>query len=450
MLLSESELKSITDSILRQVKAEDASVTISSTENSHLRFAANSFLTNGRQENATVAVTVWIGKRRGQVTTNDLSESALKQIVEQAESIAKLSPVDREYLPTLGPQRYKPTGGFAESTVRLSVADRARRIHEIISTCEKAGVVGAGFHQARGESTATATKNGNFRYERTSLAGLTVTARTKDGDASGFFQRSHWDINQLDTGRIANEAVQKALSSRNPQTIDPGVYPVILEPQAVADLLGFMGRFGFDARSAEEGRSALSAPGGKTKVGQPVFDAKLNIYSDPWHPELPDSAYAQDGIPSQRVALVERGVIRSLVYSRFWANQRSLEPTPGPVNLIIEADGPTATIEEMVKASDRALLVTRFWYIRGVDPRVQLNTGLTRDGMWYIENGRIKHPVRNFRFNESMIEMLAPGNVEMVGKPERVSGSENRGSRNSLLPALKLKRFHFTSQSEAV
>ena len=432
------------------VMADDASVTVSSNRNSHLRFAANSFLTNGRQENATVAVTVWIGKRRGQTTTNDLSDSTLRQAVEQAESIARLSPVDREYLSTLGPQVYRPSVGFADSTVEISVSDRARRIHRIIQECEKAGVIGAGFHQARGQGTGTATKNGNFRYERTSQAGLTVTARTREGDASGFFQRSHWDINRLDTQRVAQEAIRKAVSSRNARTMDPGVYPVILEPQAVADLLGFMGRFGFDARNAEEGRSAMSTPGGKTKVGLQVFDPKLNIYSDPWHPDLPDSPYAQEGIPSRKVIIVERGVLKTLVYSRFWANERMVEPTPGPVNLIIDSEGPTATVEEMIKASDRALLVTRFWYIRGVDPRVQLNTGLTRDGLWYIENGAIKHPVRNLRFNESMIAMLAPGNVEMVGKPERVSGSENRGGDNSLLPALKLKRFHFTSQSEAV
>ncbi len=450
MLLSESELKSITDRILRSVKADDASVTVSSSLNSHLRFAANSFLTNGRQENATVAVTVWIGKRRGQATTNDLSELSLKQAVDQAESIARLSPIDREYLPTLGPQVYRPTAGFADSTVDISVTDRARRIHEIISACERAGLIGAGFHQASGRAAATATKHGNFRYERTSLAGLTVTARTKDGDASGFFQRSHWDVNRLDTERIAKEAIRKVLSSRNPKAMKPGVFPVILEPQAVADLLGFMGRFGFDARNAEEGRSAMSAPGGKTKIGQQVFDPKLSIYSDPGHPELPDSPFAQDGIPSQRVMLVERGVLKTLVYSRFWANERKVEPTAGPVNLIIESVGPTSTIEEMIKASDRALLVTRFWYIRGVDPRVQLNTGLTRDGLWYIENGTVKHPVRNFRFNESMIAMLAPGNVEMVSKPEPVSGSENRGGNNALLPALKLQQFHFTSQSEAV
>ena len=449
-MLTESEAKAITDAVLGMTRAEDAVVTVSQNRNSHLRFAANSFLTNGRQDNTTVSVTVWMDRKQGQATGNDLSAGGLRKIVETAESVARLSPVDREYVPTIGPQAYRPRVDFEESTVNLSVADRARRIHEIISACERAGVVGAGFHQAQGTAAGTATKRGNFRYERSSLAGLTVTARTREGDGSGFFQRSHWDISRLDSERVANEAVRKAQASRNPRALEAGVYPVILEPQAVADLLGFLFRFGFDARSAEEGRSALSAPGGGTRLGQQVFDPKINVFSDPRHSELPGPAAAQDGLPSEKVVLVEKGVVKSLVYSRYWARQRMVEPTRGPVNAILESAGPTATLEEMIKASDRALLVTRFWYIRGVNPRIQLNTGLTRDGLWLVENGEIKHAVRNFRFNESILEMLAPGNVEAISRPERVSGSENRGSADSLLPALKLRRFHFTSQSEAV
>ena len=147
---------------------------------------------------------------------------------------------------------------------------------------------------------------------------------------------------------------------------------------------------------------------------------------------------------------MRNGVLENLQYSRYWANEKGKEPTPGPVNTIVESSAPAASVEEMIKATDRGLLVSRFWYIRSVDPRTALFTGLTRDGVWFIEKGKIQYPIRNFRFNQSILELLAPGNVELIGAPERVSGSETQGRGASLTPALKVKQFHFTSQSEAV
>ena len=139
-----------------------------------------------------------------------------------------------------------------------------------------------------------------------------------------------------------------------------------------------------------------------------------------------------------------------LVYSRFWAKQKEKEPTPGPVNTIIESSQPAVSLEDMIKSMDRGLLLGRFWYIRSLDPRTMSQTGLTRDGIWYIEKGKIQYPVKNFRFNQSLMQLLAPGNIEMIGKPERVGSSEGQGGSASLLPALKVKEFHFSSQSEAV
>ncbi len=161
-------------------------------------------------------------------------------------------------------------------------------------------MIGAGFHQARGSANASATKNGNFNYSRSSLVSLSTTARTADGGSSGYFLRNHFDVAKLDSKRVAREAIRKALESRQPRTLEPGVYLAILEPQAVADLLSGLA-FGFDARSADEGRSPFSAPGGKTKVGQQIFDERINIYSDPWNAELPGSQSAQSGIPAQKI-----------------------------------------------------------------------------------------------------------------------------------------------------
>jgi len=446
MLLTEKESKAICDRLLRFTQADDAEVSVSSEDFSHLRFAANGFTTSGRRENATATVTVWIDKKRGSAAANDLENASLKMAVEQAEQLARISPVDREYVPTLGRQNYRLTGGYLEATVNISLSGRARAIDEIIRACEKQGVIGAGYHHASGTASGFATRNGNFHYQRSSQVSLSVTARTPDGASSGFFLRNHFDVGKLDTAHIGREAIRKALESKNPRTLEPGVYPVILEAQAADDLI----RFGFDARSADEGRSPYSAPGGKTRLGERIFDERLSVYSDPWHPDLPGSASAEDGLPAQKIYFVRAGVLVNLRYSRYWAKEKGKDPTPGPVNTIVESAAPPVSVNEMIESTDRGLLVSRFWYIRGVDPRTALFTGLTRDGVWFIEKGKIQYPVRNFRFNQSILELLAPGNVEMIGVSERVSGSETQGRGATLTPALKVKRFHFTSQSEAV
>jgi len=446
MLHTEKESKAICDKVLGYTKADDAEVSVSTDDDSHLRFAANGFTTSGRRENASASITVWIDKKRGSAAANDLDDASLQRAVAQAEDLARISPEDKEYLPTLGPQTYKPVGGYVDATANLSLPARAKAIDDIIRACEQAGVIGAGFHHASGSSSGFATKNGNFHHQLSSLVSLSVTARTPDGGSSGYFLRNHFDIAKLDTWRIGRQAIQKALNSKKPHTLEPGVYPVILEPQAADDLIGF----NFDARTTDEGRSLYSAPGGKTRLGEKIFDERVNIYSDPWHPELPGSSEAQDGIPAQKIYFVRNGVLENLHYSRYWAKEKGKEPTPGPVNSILESSAPGATVEEMIKATQRGLLVSRFWYIRDVDPRTALFTGLTRDGVWYIENGEIQYPVRNFRFNQSILELLAPGNVEMIGTAERVSNSESQGRSASMTPALKVKQFHFTSQSEAV
>lgn len=447
MLFTEQDVKTLTSKILSMVKADDASVNVGSNRQSHLRFAGNNVLTSGMREGRSASVTLWIGGKRGSASTNDLDDASLKAMVDRAEAIARSAPVDREYMPTLGKQTYKPVNAYFEATANLSLADRARQIGAILSEFEKSKVIGAGFHNANAQAGGSATKNGNFEYERSTGVGLSVTARTQDGSSSGYFLRSHNDISKLDTMRIARESIRKAVDGRNARAIDPGVYTVILEPQAVADLIGGFGN-AFNARTAEEGRSPYSVPGGKTKLGERIFDEKINIYSDPWHPEIPGSQSAQGGIPAERVVMVQNGVLKSLNYNRFWAKQKNVDPTPGPVNTIMESSGPTQTLEEMIKSTERGIIVTRFWYIRATDPRTASSTGLTRDGVWWIENGKIAYPLKNFRFNQSTIRLLAPGNVLGVSKPERVGSSEGGGG--SLLPSLKVKEFTFTSQSEAV
>ena len=443
-MLSRDEALKICETVLSQAKtagAEDAAVSLLSSVESHARFADNRITTSGRSDDLDITATVWVGGRRGSVTGNDSGAAALKRLADEAVEIARISPVHREYLPTPGPLEYAEARGFADATAEVDAVARAKTLETVLGACRTAKVIGAGFHSARATATAAATANGNRRYFRSSEAGLSVTARSADGTGSGYYSGDHFDLARLDSKRIVEEAVQKAVRSREPKPIEPGTYPVILEPQAVADLIGFLTN-SFDARTADEGRSAFSAKDGKTRLGEKLFNERINLYSDPMHPELPAIPSTGEGIPASRLPLVKSGVLENLLYSRFWAQERKREPTAGPVNYIMESSQPASSLDDMIKGMARGLVISRFWYVRLVDPRSIVLTGLTRDGLWWVEHGQIRHPVRNLRFNQSVLAMLAPWNVEAIGAPQRLSPF--------MVPALKLTAFTFTSISDAI
>lgn len=443
MITRDDALK-ICETVLDHAKtagAEDASVSLGNSVESHARFADNHITTSGRSEDLDITATVWVGRRRGAATINDASAAALKQIANDAVQIARISPVQREYVPTLGPLEYAADRGFATSTAEPDLNARANAIQSMLDACRAAKVTGAGFHTARASANAAATANGNRRFFRNSRADLSVTARTPDGTGSGYYSGDHFDLSRLDAQHIAKEAVNKAVTSRNPKPIEPGNYPVILEPQAVADLLGFL-TGAFDARTAEEGRSAFSAKDGKTRLGEAMFNERVNLYSDPNNVELPATPATNEGVPATRLSLIKGGVLENLTSNRYWAQEKKREASPGPTNYILESTGAPTSMDDMIKGMKRGLLISRFWYVRLVDPRTLVITGLTRDGMWWIENGQIKNPVRNLRFNQSVIAMLAPANVEAIGVPQR--------NAPYLVPPLRLSSFMFTSVSDAI
>lgn len=443
-MLSRDEALRICETVLTDAKsagAEDAAVSLRSSVESHARFADNRITTSGRAEDLDITATVWVGRRRGSATGNDSGVDALTRMAEEAVQIARVSPVHREYVPTLGPIEYAEARGFAEASAEVDLDARAAALDTALAACREAKVTGAGFHVANASASASATANGNRRYFRSSEAGFSVTARSANGTGSGYFAGDHFDLARLDTRHIVGRAVDKAARSQAPKPIEPGVYPVILEPQAVADLMGFLVN-SFDARTAEEGRSAFSSRDGKTRVGEALFDERINLYSDPMHRDLPAVPSTDEGIPASRLSLVKAGVLENLEYSRFWAGERKREPTAGPVNYILESGAAPVAIEEMIKGMKRGLLISRFWYVRLVDPRTIVVTGLTRDGLWWVENGQIQHPVRNLRFNQSVLAMLAPWNVDAIGASQRLSPF--------MVPPLELSAFTFTSISDAI
>jgi predicted Zn-dependent protease len=444
LMLTREEALEICDTVLAHAKAagaEDAVVDIEHAVESHARFADNRITTSGRSEDLVINVSAWVERRRGASTGNDAGADALKHMAGEAVQIARISPVHREYVPTPGPAEYADSRGFAPATADVDVVARAKALEGVLAACRGAKVNGAGFHTATATALAAATANGNRRYFRSSEAGLSVTARSGDGTGSGYYAGDHFDIARLDARQIAERAVEKAVRSQAPKAIEPGVYPVILEQQAVADLIGSLVG-AFDARTADEGRSAFSLKGGQTRLGEKMFSERINLYSDPMHPELPAVPSTDEGVPAVRVSLIKAGVLETLRYSPFWARERKRTPTPGPVNYILEGTARPTPLAEMVKTMKRGLLISRFWYVRLVDPRTIVLTGLTRDGLWWIENGEIRHPVRNLRFNQSVLGMLAPWNVEAVGETRRLSPY--------IVAALKLSAFTFTSISDAI
>jgi predicted Zn-dependent protease len=443
-MLTRDEALQICDTLLGHAKAagaEDAAIGVNGSLESHARLAENRVTTSGQAENLAITVTVWVGKRRGSASGNDASPDVLKRMADEAVQIARVSPVHRGYVPTLGPVQYGEARSFAESTARIDLDARVSALEAVLESCRRAKVTGAGFHRATASAQAAATANGNRRYFRTSEGSFSLTARSADGTGSGYYAGDHFDLSRLDVRQIAEQAVNKAVRSQNPKAIEPGAYPVILEPEAVANLLGFL-TGSFDARSAEEGRSAFAGKDGKTRLGEKIFSERIKLYSDPMHADMPAAPATGDGIPAARLPLIENGALQTLEYSRFWAQERKRDATGGPVNYILEGTQPAVPVDQMIKGMKRGLLISRFWYVRLVDPRSIMLTGLTRDGLWWVENGEVRYPVRNLRFNQSVLAMLAPWNVQAIGAPERRSPF--------MVPPLRLDSFTFTSMSDAI
>ena len=436
--------QALVEKVVKMSKADDVQVNVTSGYQADLRFAANQVSTSGGVVNGQVAVTSTFGKKHATTVTNDLSDEALRATVDKSEALAKLSPDDPEVMPALGPQTYTPVNGYFEATANLSAEDRARAALTALEPARKAGdLKAAGFIIVNAGSNALGNGKGLFAYNRSTTANYTLTVRTNDGTGSGWAGAEHPDWKQLDFSGMASRAIDKARLSRNPVTIEPGRYTVILEPQAVGDLVQLMG-FALAARNADEGRSAFSKPGGGNKIGEKIVDDRVTIFSDPQDPQLLAQPYDNQGMPLSRQVWIENGVLKQLFYTRFWAQKQNKQPTGFPSS--IKLQGGTTSMDDMIKSTPRGVLVTRLWYLRQVDPRTILFTGLTRDGTFLIENGKITRAIKNFRFNESPLFLLA--NLEAIGPAVRLGGTEQGGP--VVMPAIKAKDFNFTSLSDAV
>ena len=439
-ILSQPEAQALLKKVLSYSTADECAVSLNGRTTGNIRYARNSVSTAGSQNSVSLAVESRFGKRSGIATCNEFDDATLKRCVQRAEEIAKLAPESPEYVPLLGPQTYVSPPSAA--TTLLTAATRAQAAADSMALCAAKNLTAAGFLDGGTRFQALRNSKGLEAYQQSTNTDFSVTVRTADGRGSGYAIADVTDPARLNAKALTQRAADKALGSVNAKAIEPGKYTVILEPAALMDggdlsLLGGL-MYGLDARSADEGRSFMTKKGGGNRRGEKLFDERINIYSDPMNAEVPADAFDYQGLPAKRMSWIEKGAVKQLYYSRFWAEKNKVAPTPFPSGFIMT--GGTQSTAELIKGTAKGILVTRLWYIREVDPQTLLYTGLTRDGTFYIENGAIKFPIKNLRFNESPIIML--NNIEAIGKPQRLAGC--------MIPPLKIRDFTFTSLSDAI
>jgi predicted Zn-dependent protease len=447
MTWTREQAKTLIDRVLSFSKAEETSVSLNGGDRGNLRFARNTATTAGASSGYSLAVTASFGKRSGTVTTAEFDDASLQRAVKNAEEIAKLSPENPEAMPALPPQTYVASKAYFEDAAGAGPEWRAKSVAPAIEMSKQKGVVSAGYVETAAQIQAVGNSKGLFGFDRFTSADYNLTARTPDGSGSGWASRSFNELRLLDPKKLASTAIEKAALSKSPAAIEPGKYTVVLEPSAMADMIIFF-LFSANARPADEGRSFFSKKGGGNRVGEQVLGEKVNIYSDPFHPLAPSVAFDGQGLPVERHSWVEKGVLKDLFYSRFWAQKQGKQPTAGPVNMIME--GGNATMDDLIAGTERGVLVTRFWYIRPLDPQTLLLTGLTRDGLFLIEKGKVTRPVKNMRWNESPV--MALNNVDAMTPSERVVSGEGIGGSGLALvcPAARVREFTFSSASDAV
>jgi predicted Zn-dependent protease len=443
-VMTRDQAEALIHRVLKMSKAESAQVNIVGGYQANIRFADNRISTAGGVASASVNIESAFGPKHAVVSTNDFTDDGLALAVQQSEALAKLAPDDPEAMPMLGPQQYESVNAYFDATGKLGPDGRAEAARLAIDPCKAAGdLKAAGFLITGIGSNAVGNSKGLFAYQSSTSSNYTLTVRTADGTGSGWAGADHPDWSKLDVKSVANRAIAKARTSRNPVAIEPGRYTVILEPQAVGDLVQLLA-FALDARSADEGRSPFSKQGGGNKIGDKIVDERVTLFSDPADPQLLSNTFDGQGLPARRQVWIEKGVLRKLTYTRFWAQKKNAQPDAGTNAVKLSAG--TQSTDDLIKSTPRGVLVTRLWYLRQVDPRTVLFTGLTRDGTFLIENGKITKAVKNLRFNESPLFML--NNLEALGRAERVAGTEAGG--DVVMPAIKVHDFNFTSLSDAV
>ncbi len=432
-LTSDSKFQSIAERVLNIAQADDVFVTLSDSQESTLRFANNQAVQNVSAHRPNLSVSASFGGQSGTATTNQFDAASLTKVVRKAEDIAKLTPVDPEYLPTIGSQAFVEVPSYRQSTASASPMSIAKRVKPVIDQCMQYGLIGAGVLSHSDQVQGLASSNGLYAFEYSTEAQFSLTATGED--SSGWAMNAHRDIDSLGISDCTSRAVVKALQSRRPRELSSGHYPVILEPAALAGVFGpFF--YATDAKSYYLGNSPFIG-----KLGSSIVDSRLSVKTEPAHPDLLGSSFERNGLPTRPMTWIEDGTLKQLRYDRYTAKQHHEQPTPFPHTPIMRYAGrAVASIDALIAQTKRAILITNFWYIRSVDPRDLTVTGMTRDGTFLIEDGKIVAGLKKFRFHDSPLRCLKQ--VDAATVPLETITME-RGKM--LLPAVKLPDFYLSS-----
>jgi len=447
-MLGKKRVKELTDGILARSTADQTEVVVLAGDEYLTRFANSAIHQNVAETDSEVRIRVALGSRVGVATTNNLDDEALARTLENALSIARLQPENPDFKSLPGPQPTPEFTSFSQATASCTPEQRAEGAGSICMMAREAGVVASGALTTSLFEAGVANSLGVFGHFITTYAEINTVIMSDT--SAGYASDMALDVNDLDYEAIGREAVDKCMRSQNPRTLEPGEYTVILEPYAVQDFIQMMAFTGFSAVAMQEGRSFMVG-----KIGQQIVDPRVSIWDDgqdgrglPW-------PFDFEGVPKQRVDLIEKGVARGVVYDSYRAGKEEGKSSTGHALPAPNAWGPfpmnaffgpgDATLEEMVASTERGLYVTRFHYTRPVEPTKVVVTGMTRDGTFLIENGKIAYPVKNLRFTQSYLEAL--NQVDMIGKELRLlSGMGGLGG--TVQPALKLGSFNFTGATE--
>ena len=446
-LSSASELKKTIDAVVRLGKiagADETEVHLDETIEALTRFANNAIHQNVAEHGITVSVRTVVDGRTARATTNRLDQDSLRTAVESSLQLAHSQPRNRNVLPMPGKQRYLSVQRFSSETAALNAEARARAVKQASDLAVRNGQVAAGIFSSGQSRLALGNSRGLFAIHRQTHAEFSVTMQ--DDPAASWGKANSGDVRKIDPQALAKRASQKASTAKDAKELLPGKYTVILEPAAVLDLVGFL-FYDFAATALEDQRSCLNK-----RMGKQLFGKNISIMDDVYHPFQLGAPFDGEGMPRQRVSLVEKGVPKNLVYSRASAKKAGKKPTghgfglpneygEAPMNLVF--GGGDSSVEKMVAGTERGLLVTRVWYIREVDPYEKIMTGMTRDGLFLVENGKVTTAVRNFRFNQSLIELLQ--NVQELGPSVRTTAEE---AFEMVVPAMKVTGFHFTEPTK--
>lgn len=438
--LGASELRRIAEKIIKFSDADETEVDVTAVTSALTRFANNTIHQNVAEQGLTISVRAVVGGRTARASTNKTDDESLRRVARAALDLARVQPRNPDLLPMLGQQKIQKVSRFVEATAAATPADRARAVARVCQMADKNKQTTAGIFSTGLSEIALANSRGLFEFYEDTRAEFSVTMLEKD--SSGWAKATSARVGEIDCDALAQRASEKCANSRAPREVPPGRYTAILEPPAVLDLVGFL-FYDFAGTCVADQRSCFTG-----RMGKKLFGENISIWDDVYHPLQLGPPFDGEGVPRKKVTLVENGVPKNLVYSRATAKKMKAQPTghgfslptedgEAPFNLVFA--GGNSSTEEMIRSTERGLLITRLWYIREVDPYQKVLTGMTRDGTFLVENGRVAGAVRNFRFNQSIIEMLS--NVEMLGPAVRASGEE---SFDMVVPAMKVRDFHFS------